>query len=119
MITRTLARELMQSVVDAGLQYIPRDPEQLQRELVPRINAFESYGKSEDHARRVALHITESFVSWPSVAEIVTACDYIPGTSEEAKRREKCPCCEGTGWQIVRIGDQEGAKKCDHTAVSR
>lgn len=77
-----------------GMPGEPRDPDTLKPALQERVKALTARARSEVHATRVVDSLVESCQFWPTVAEIVTACEYISGDSLPPG----CPACSSDPW---------------------
>lgn len=79
------------------------------------VDALETRSRSESHANRVHASLMQNCQFFPTVADIVNACEYTPDDGQYASMRAECKLCEGTGWRTA--GGEFGttaAYPCQH-----
>jgi hypothetical protein len=57
--------------------------------------------RSDSHAIRAIDSLISTAHFFPTVAEIIQACEYTPDDQALAKRRLNCQICGGNGWRTV------------------
>ncbi len=109
MIEQKIAKEIVREFFG-----MPKTPE-TKSEIDQRVNAMARHARTAGHARRVALHLLETLAWYPTVAEIVHACEYTPDDTRALRERIDCPWCHGDGFRSVEGPyGTSAAYPCDH-----
>lgn len=81
-----------------------------------RVDALSGHARSDAHAERVVKHLAETLSFFPTVREIIEACEYTPDDQAVRSVSLSCSHCGGDGW--VSLDQPYGlscAYPCDHT----
>ncbi len=113
MIEMRTAKKLMINLI--GMPMTPTDEGQVKL----RTEALAFRARSTGHAERVVTGLLETMTYFPTVAEIVQACEYTPDDAAVVSSRKDCRWCQGDGWRSVDgpFGTS-AAYVCNHTGQS-
>jgi hypothetical protein len=98
----------------SGLEKEPEDPAIIRE----RRKVFTARCRSNAHAERVIDQILEKSRYFPSIADIVQACESIidPQSTEAIEQSKRCQYCRGDGWRSVDGPYGTSASfPCDHS----
>jgi hypothetical protein len=98
-----------------GMPMEPSDPAVIRT----RYEALANHARTVNHACRVVKHLAETLQYFPTVAEVVHACEYTPDDEQAAKARKDCQYCDGGGWRIVEgPNGTSAAFPCTHAVLA-
>jgi hypothetical protein len=106
MIEKKSAKDLMRKF--GGMPSTPT----LAADVDLRTTALRENAKSEAHASAVVTGLVGKLNWFPTVADIIQACDQVPDPAFVDNSHANCAECEGTGWLIVEKNGIEGAQRC-------
>ncbi len=109
-ITVKLAKSLISKFIS-----LPVTPDREQIDL--RAEALRNKARGPGHATRAMQDLLEKAQYFPTVRDIVEACEYSPDDAQLATIRKECLYCHGDGWRTVEGPyGTSAAFPCSHRA---